>query len=404
MTRPTIFSDVHQQRELMNNKKRITLLSFLAYFVMSGMLAPIGIISSPMAEYYDVPITELTANFSWLTFGILAGAVIALVIFDWIPLKKLMVLLYGLILACLLSLTMHDEFDLIWLSIGLVGICCGVGLAGAALIISKTYNADQRASMLVITDGSFSVAGIICSWIAVVLVAREFHWSGPYVFVALIAAAVVLLSLFSRFPESEVEVMTVAERDPWPASVWLCLIALFLYTLGQYSMLLWLPNYAETQLGAPRDQAGQLVSQFWTGMFAAQLFVAWWVLRVGVRRLVLIAGVLASLASMPLWFYDDIDSLIVLTTIWGFANLGLLKIVLSFATEMVRIPTARLISTLLLGASLGTAVSPWLTSKIVAATDNHFILQFSTGCYIVLTILLVLATRLHDSENVDPTS
>jgi TsgA-like MFS transporter len=388
----------------MNNKKRITLLSFLAYFVMSGMLAPIGIISGPMAEYFDVPITELTANFSWLTFGILAGAVIALVVFEWISLRKLMVLLYGLILAILLSLTLHDDFDLIWLSIGLVGTCCGVGLAGAALIISKTYAADQRASMLVITDGSFSVAGVICSWLAVVLVAREFHWSGPYVFVALIAATIVLLAIISTFPDADAEEKMTAESEPWPVSVWLCLIALFLYTLGQYSMLLWLPNYAETQLGAPRDQAGQLVSQFWTGMFAAQLFVAWWVLRVGVRRLVLIAGILVSLGSMPLWFYDDIDSLIVLATIWGFANLGLLKIVLSFATELVRVPTARLVSTLLLGASLGTAVSPWLTSRIVAATDNHFILQFSTGCYIVLTILLVLATRLQGNGNVGTNS
>lgn len=388
----------------MNNKKRITLLSFLAYFVMSGMLAPISIISAPMAEYFGVPITELTAKFSWLTFGILIGAVIALVVFDWIPLRKLMALLYVLIAICLLSLGIHDNFELIWPTIGLVGICCGVGLAGAALTISRTYAADQRASMLVITDGSFSVAGIICSWIAVILVARGFHWSGTYLFVALMATTVVLLSVFSTFPDSEAEVRKVAKREPWPVSVWLCLIALFLYTLGQYSMLLWLPNYAETQLGAPRDQAGQLVSQFWTGMFAAQLFVAWWVLRVGVRRLVLIAGILASLSSIPLWIYDDIDALIVLATIWGFANLGLLKVVLSFATEMVQVPTARLISSLLLGATLGTAVSPWLTSKIVAATDSHTVLQFSTSCYIVLTVVLALASRFHDARAVDTNS
>lgn len=388
----------------MNNKKRITLLSFLAYFVMSGMLAPISIISAPMAEYFGVPITELTAKFSWLTFGILIGAVIALVVFDWIPLRKLMALLYVLIAICLLSLGIHDNFELIWPTIGLVGICCGVGLAGAALTISRTYAADQRASMLVITDGSFSVAGIICSWIAVILVARGFHWSGTYLFVALMATTVVLLSVFSTFPDSEAEVRKVAKREPWPVSVWLCLIALFLYTLGQYSMLLWLPNYAETQLGAPRDQAGQLVSQFWTGMFAAQLFVAWWVLRVGVRRLVLIAGILASLSSIPLWIYDDIDGLIVLATIWGFANLGLLKVVLSFATEMVQVPTARLISSLLLGATLGTAVSPWLTSKIVAATDSHIVLQFSTSCYIVLTVVLALASRFHDARAVGTNS
>jgi len=362
---------------------------------MSGMLAPIGIISGPMSEFFDQPITELTAHFSWLTFGILAGSIIALLVFDWIPLRKLMVALYSLILVCLISFSLHDNIDLIWPALGLVGVCCGVGLAGAALTISRTYELDRRASMLVITDGAFSVAGIVCSWVAVVLIAREFHWSGAYQFVALIAGIVVLLAIFSTFPKTTTDARTSHTREPWPVSVWLCVFALFLYTLGQYSMLWWLPNYAETQLGAPRDQAGQLVSQFWTGMFVAQIFVAWWVLKVGVRRLVLIAGIGSSVSSVPLWIYGDIDGLLILATIWGFANMGLLKIVLSFATQMLRVPTARLISTLLLGGSIGTAVSPWVTSQVVAATDNHFVLQFSTGCYVLLTILLIVATRIN---------
>ena len=362
---------------------------------MSGMLAPIGIISGPMSEYFGRPITELTAHFSWLTFGILAGSIIALVVFDWIPLRKLLAGLYGLILLCLISFSMHDNINLIWPALGLVGVCCGVGLAGAALTISRTYEMNRRASMLVITDGSFSVAGIVCSWVAVILIAREFHWSGAYQFVALIAGIVALLAIFSTFPQTTTDAKTSPAREPWPVSVWLCVFALFLYTLGQYSMLWWLPNYAETQLGAPREQAGQLVSQFWTGMFVAQIFVAWWVLKVGVRRLVLIAGIGSSVSSVPLWIYGDIDGLLILATIWGFANMGLLKIVLSFATQMLRVPTARLISTLLLGGSIGTAVSPWVTSQVVAATDNHFVLQFSTGCYVLLTILLIVATRIN---------
>ena len=119
---------------------------------------------------------------------------------------------------------------------------------------------------------------------------------------------------------------------------------------------------------------------------------------VQMNRLVLVAGIGSSLSSIPLWLYGDIDGLIVMATIWGFANMGLLKIVLSFATQMVRVPSARLISSLLLGGSVGTAISPWVTSQIVAATDNHFVLQFSTGCYVLLTTLLIVATRLNNSK------
>ena len=377
----------------MNNKQQITLASFLAYFVMSGMLAPMGIISGAMAEHFGQPVTEITARFSWLTLGILVGAIIALVIFDWIRLRKLLMLVYTVIFACLISLIFLSNLSVIGVALGLVGICCGIGLAGAALVISRTYATERRASMLVITDGSFSVAGIVCSWVAIFLIAREYHWSGVYQFVALITILIVLLSASATFPATDGDEQETSSKEIWPLPVWLCIVALFLYTLGQWAVLLWLPTYAEIELGATREQAGQLVSQFWVGMFAAQIFVAWWVLKVGVRRLVLISGVTTSLFSIPLWAHDNIDGLIILSTLWGFANLSLLKVVLSYATQMMKVPTARLVASLLLGATVGTAISPWVTSQIVTATNTHFVLQFGTGCYVALTILLLTASR-----------
>ena len=379
----------------MNIKKRVTLVSFLAYFVMSGMLTPMGIISGAMSEHFDQPVTEITARFSWLTVGVLVGAIIALFIFDLFRLRRLLIAVYGIILASLISLIFLDNLFYVGAVMGLVGVCCAIGLAGAALVISRTYDTERRASMLVITDGFFSVAGVVCSWIAIYLIAREYHWAGVYQFVALITAAIIFISLGSTFPATEAEGHDLARREKWPIAVWLLIVGLFLYTLGQWSFLLWLPTYAETELGVPRDRAGQLASQFWTGMFAAQIFVAWWVLKVGVPRLVMIAGVTTSLFSIPLWISKDINVLIILSAFWGIANLSLLKVVLSFATQMLRQPTARLVSTLLLGATLGTASSPWVTSQIVSATNTHFILQFGTGCYIALTILLLSASYMY---------
>jgi TsgA-like MFS transporter len=385
----------------LNNKQRITLLSFLAYFAMSGMLAPMGIISSPLAEHFGQPVTEITARFGWLTMGILAGAIVALVVFDWIKLRTLMAGLYVLISASLLSLMLVENLTAIGFALGVVGFCCGIGLPGAALIISRSYETERRASMLVITDGSFSVAGIVCSWLAIFLLARNAHWSGAYQFVAVIAAIIVVLTLASSLPQSTAEdAIGRRQQSAWPAGVWMCLGALFLYTLGQWCFLLWLPNYAETELGVTREHAGRLVSQFWTGMFAAQLFVAWWVLRVGVRRLMLIAAFSTTALSLPLWNYSGIDGLTLLSTVWGFANLGLLKVTLSFATQLVAVPSARLVSSLLLGATVGTAISPRVTSWIVDATSTHFILLAGSIAYGAMTILLVFAVHFSSVNSI----
>lgn len=375
----------------MNNRARITLVSFLAYFVMSGLLAPIGIVSGPMAEALNLTVVEVTSGFTWLTFGILAGAILALFVFEWLPLKTLLLLLFAGIGGTLAFLSRQSEAALIWYSLGLVGLCTGIALAAAALTITRTYDADRRASMLVITDSWFSVAGVITSWVAIYLLGKSFHWSGSYLFIALIAVTVFGLVLGSKFPDASPPQEERGVRTPWPLNVWLCVAALFLYTLGQNSMLWWLPNYVQTHLAVAPDQAGSLVGQYWIGMFVAQLFVAWWVLKVGTKRVIGIGAITVTAFSIPLWTVSDPDALFVLATVWGFANLGMLKMVLSFATYMVPTPTPKLVSSLLLGASLGTAVSPWVTSQIVAATSNHFILQFSTLCYVGLSVLVFTA-------------
>jgi len=375
----------------MNNTQRTTLLAFLTYFVMSAMLAPIGIISTPMAEHFEQSVPEITRQFSWLTGGILVGAIIALVIYDFAGLRQVFLGVYGIMTAALLSLMVFDDLTMVGLALGVVGTGCGIGLAGAAIVISLTFDENRRASMLVLTDSCFSIAGFVTAWVTTFLISREFGWSTSYQLLALVTVTIMVLALLSLFPRTTHEESNDAPWTPWPLPVWLCVTSLFLYTLGQYSILFWLPNYAMTQLAAGEGAAGNLVGQFWLGMFFAQLFVAWWVFKIGVRKLVLIGSITTCLGTVPLWIVADVGNLTVLTLVWGFLNLAVLKAILSFATEMVEVPSPRLVSLMLLGATVGTAVSPVITSQVVEWTDNRTILMFGTGCYALLFLLMTVA-------------
>ena len=375
------------------NVKQVTALSFLAYFVMSGMLAPWGVIQGSVANFFNTTEVDVTARFGWLTTGILLGAVLALVAYQRIPIRTWMVFLYGVITLCLGSLLLTKNLNVIQIAFGVVGTCCGIGLAGAALTISLTYDGKRRASMLVITDACFSMAGYLCSALAVLFVGWALHWSVAFQVVAAAALCVAVLSLLSKFPAT-LKHDQEEQSTPWPVSAWLCVGGLFLYTLGQWSMLWWLPTHLEQTIDAPADQAGQIVGFFWLGMLGAQLFVAWWVLKVGLKRVVGLAAVTTVTFSTPLWLVTDLSLLPALSVLWGFANLGLLKMVLSFATETLRVPSSTLVSSLLLGATSGTAVSPMITSKIVEHWGTLSVLQFSSLCYGILGAVLLLALAL----------
>ncbi|MEM1402523.1 MAG: MFS transporter TsgA [Pseudomonadota bacterium] len=376
----------------MSNTIRVTLACFLAYFVMSGMLSPIGIILQPLSEALDLPVEGVAAEFSWLTLGILVGSAFAIVAFDVLSERTWLALVYGAIAVALIILYAQGGLWVLRLALGAVGVSCGMGLAAAASTITQLFDEERRASMLVITDGSFSAAGILISSLAVALVGAAYHWALTYLVVGVISVAVVVLVLTARFPTSHGEASAIAtRRSAWPLPVWLCIASLFLYTLGQYSLLWWMPTYLENDLQVPRDEAGLVVARFWTGMFIAQLIVAWWVLRVGARRLVLLCVAGGALGSAVLWSVPNTTLLPLLSLLWGVAHLGLLKIVIAFATQAVAEPSSRLVAALLFGATSGTAVSPAVTSAIADASSVFTVLKFGTACYALLAVLILFA-------------
>lgn len=374
-----------------------TLASFLAYFAMSAMLAPIGLIAPSLAETIGSSVTDATASFSSLTVGILVGSALALVLVPLLPLRWLMAGIYLVAAVALATLALHTNPVGYWLALGAVGVAFGIGLAGAALTISRLYDGERRASMLVVTDACFSIAGKVISALAGVFVAMSLPWSATYLVVAGVCALIALLSAARGLPEGDAGEESPALRDVlalnrWPRVLWLCIGALFLYTLGQNAMLWWLPSYLAERDGVDVADAGVLVGQYWLGMFVAQLVVAVAVLRLGVPALVLAGSLGALIGSVSLWLGSGLDTLVWLTLLWGFANLGLLKTVLSLGTEAAG-ATGSVVSALLFGATCGTAVSPWLTSQIVAATDLLTVLQFSSACYAVMVVVLLLVRR-----------
>lgn len=365
-----------------------------------------------MSEHFGVEVTEITSGFSWLTFGLLLGAALALWVVQAFPLRAVQCCMFLVIACALAAVRVVPEFFWVKMLLGVVGVCLGIGLAGAASTIAGSYDDDRRASMLVITDAAFSIAGWVCAGLTLYFLGQAMHWSAGYLVVSAVAVGVVGLAATSRFPqhdrsgESEPSATGQAAGNPaihavdaprsaWPLAVWMCIGALCLYTLGQYAMLWWLPQHLQSTMGASAQDAGVVVGRFWAGMFAAQIVVSWWVLKVGVRKLVLVACTSAFLLSLPLWLTKDVTLIPWLGALWGFGNLAFLKIGLSFATQLQTTPSPRLVSALLFGATSGTAVSPFVTSQIVKNFGTLAVLQFSSLCYfgIVVLMLAVLFKR-----------
>ena len=379
------------------NRVALTLASFLAYFALSGMLAPIGILVQPSAAALGVSAGEMVRTLGFFSTGTLAGSLAAVVLLPSVKLRTLTLSVYGVaccVLLCLLL--MPTDLRAIAAMLCVLGACLGIGLAQAALVISRIYSETYRPSMLVATDGSFSLAGFVTASATVFLLTQGAPWASIYGLILAVVLVIFVAAFWLEFPEN------VRSEDPedaglsvraWPRTIWFLAAALFCYTFGQSSFLIWLPSFAQTSIGLSAAESGHLVGQYWLGMFIGQILTVVIVVRLGAVKMSFIGALGCFMAAALLFTYPlSLDSPSMLALIWGICNFGLLKCLISQATLAFNETPAGLIPSLLLAASLGTACSPLASSWMVEALGVAA--GMMTGLVSLAAVLLLVVAAI----------
>ena len=379
------------------NRVALTLASFLAYFALSGMLAPIGILVQPSAAALGVSAGEMVRTLGFFSTGTLAGSLAAVVLLPSVKLRTLTLSVYGVaccVLLCLLL--MPTDLRAIAAMLCVLGACLGIGLAQAALVISRIYSETYRPSMLVATDGSFSLAGFVTASATVFLLTQGAPWASIYGLILAVVLVIFVAAFWLEFPEN------VRSEDPedaglsvraWSRTIWFLAAALFCYTFGQSSFLIWLPSFAQTSIGLSAAESGHLVGQYWLGMFIGQILTVVIVVRLGAVKMSFIGALGCFMAAALLFTYPvSLVSPSMLALIWGVCNFGLLKCLISQATLAFNETPAGLIPSLLLAASLGTACSPLASSWMVEALGVAA--GMMTGLVSLAAVLLLVVAAI----------
>lgn len=379
------------------NRVALTLASFLAYFALSGMLAPIGILVQPSAAALGVSAGEMVRTLGFFSTGTLAGSLAAVVLLPSVKLRTLTLSVYGVaccVLLCLLL--MPTDLRAIAAMLCVLGACLGIGLAQAALVISRIYSETYRPSMLVATDGSFSLAGFVTASATVFLFTQGAPWASIYGLILAVVLVIFVTAFWLEFPEnvrSEDSEDAGLSVRAWPRTIWFLAAALFCYTFGQSSFLIWLPSFAQTSIGLSAAEGGHLVGQYWLGMFIGQILTVVIVVRLGAVKMSFIGALGCFMAAALLFTYPlSLVSPSMLALIWGVCNFGLLKCLISQATLAFNETPAGLIPSLLLAASLGTACSPLVSSWMVEALGVAA--GMMTGLVSLAAVLLLVVAAI----------
>jgi TsgA-like MFS transporter len=362
-----------------------TLVAIVAYAIMSGFVTQEGVILKPAAAGFARSAADTAPLFSYILSGNLVGFVVCLGIFNVATLRRVFAFAYAVLFAGVALLVVTRGFTPATVAFALIGFGAGIGLSAGAVIITRSYAANRRATAFLGTDCAFSVAGFVFPAVTNALLGAGYGWRLGYVVVAVTAAALLVAVFVIRLPEApRPTVATAATTALTPeaaARVGLFALGLCLYLCGQYCFLIWAPTVLEGTFGVPQARANTIVGTFWGPSIFGLLTAAALVTRVQPRWVLLVAGLVAVACTLGLATTTSVGTFFALTLAFGFCSTCMYKLMISIGTEQVAAPSPRLVTFLLLAGAIGGTIAPALSGGVVHALGTHAAAALACACY-----------------------
>ncbi|QHM73523.1 MFS transporter TsgA [Mixta intestinalis] len=378
----------------MTNRNRIglTWISFFSYALTGALVIVTGMVLGDIANYFQLPVSEMSNTFTFLNTGILAAVFLNAWLMEIVPLKRQLIFGFVLMVLAVLGLMTSHSLAIFSACMFVLGVVSGITMSIGTFLITHLYEGRQRGSRLLFTDSFFSMAGTIFPVIAGMLLARHLPWYWVYVCIGIIYLAIFLLTLTVEFPvlgKKQHDAQPVA-KEKWGVGVLLLSIAALCYILGQLGFISWVPEYATKTMGMDISAAGQLVGNFWTsymiGMWAFSFILRFFDL----QRILMVLAALATL--LMYWFVSSNDAAMLKWIIigLGFFSSAIYTTIITLGSQQTKVSSPKLVNFILTCGTVGTMLTFVVTGPIVAKGGAHAALATANGLYAVVFVMCLL--------------
>jgi len=394
----------------LSSQVRLTLIAFLSYMIMSGLLTQAGVILNAIAAQLDMSAARTVSIFSWLTGGALIGTLLSMYLYTRFSVRRLLITTYSVLLLLGLALpflTGAGYSTLAAVFLGL-GVCCGCGLSGGAVIISRIYRAQRRASAFIATDCAFSAAGFIFPTLAGWLLVKELDWTLSYLAVASLAIVILLLAATTAFPDPHQAASTAGNDEPAPERetalmqfkriltprVVCFAIGVCLYLIAQTTFLTWAPNYLMAYFDAQPEVAGQVVSNYWGFSIFGLLTSVVLVNFIPTRIMLLVVSGIAIACTTAFLLIESVETFLTLGLAFGLLTTCIYKIAISVGTQQIADSPPMLVTLMLFSGSIGSTLAPVVSGLVVDSSDEKGALMLALAGFVTMLVLFISAMLL----------
>ncbi|ELI6427716.1 MFS transporter TsgA [Vibrio harveyi] len=383
----------------MKNKITLTAISFLANFIMAGFATQFGMLVEPLANTFDANVNEVASIFSLLNGGALAGTIAAFFLIEKVGIKRMTVLCYGAIAAAALSLYVAPSLFIVMLGMTVIGFCGGVGLCIAGTIVVSVWKDKIQSTMLVVQDATFNIAGVVFPLITTYALTNAMNWSISYLSVGVVALATMFVALLTNFNQCGGESGAEQEaKSEWNFGIISGGVGLFLGMLALYTFLTWAPMFVKEKFDIPFEQAGNIITQYWSAALVGALVSTVIVSRMKIQTFLLTIISVAMVITSVIVTTDKLEWLSYLTYGYGFACAALYNAFIAYGVSFVRNATSKNVSYILISGSAGAMFSPAISSVMESVVGLQTVMYAIPVIYAVVVAMLVVSMKFKTLE------
>ncbi|EAS43769.1 MFS transporter TsgA [Photobacterium profundum] len=384
----------------MKNKITLTAISFLANFVMAGFATQFGMLVEPIADMYSANVNDVAFIFSLLNGGALAGTIAAFFLIEKIGIKRITVLSYSAIGISALGLYLAPSLALVMLAMTIIGFCGGVGLCIAGTIVVSVWKDKIQSTMLVVQDATFNVAGVVFPLVTTYALTNSLSWSISYLTVGCVAIATALVALMTNFKscEGSEQEDTNGNKSEWNLGIISGGVGLFLGMLALYTFLTWAPMFVKEKFAIPFEDAGNIITQYWSAALVGALVSTVIVSRMKIQHFLITIISFAMMLTALIVTTEQLSWLPYLTYGYGFACAALYNAFIAYGVSFVKSASSKNVSYILISGSAGAMFSPAISSMFESIIGLQTVMYAIPVIYAVVLVMLFASNKLAKSS------
>ncbi|MGL4613851.1 MAG: MFS transporter TsgA [Shewanella sp.] len=383
----------------MNNKITLTAISFLANFIMAGFATQFGMLIEPIAAKFSADVNDVASIFSLLNGGALAGTIAAFFVIEKLGIKRITLLSYSLVALSALALHFTTSLQFVMLAMAVIGFCGGVGLCIAGTIVVSVWQEKLQSTMLVVQDATFNIAGVIFPLITTYALTNALSWSYSYLAVGLVAMVTVIITLFTRFNLCEqTQDPADKQQSEWNLGIISGGVGLFLGMLALYTFLTWAPLFIKQKFDIPFEEAGNIITQYWSAALVGALISTLIVTRVKIHHFLVAIITLALGMTTAIVTINHLEWIGYLTYGYGFVCAALYNAFIAYGVSFVKQASSKNVSYILISGSAGAMFSPAISAFVERIIGLQTVMYAIPLLYAAVLVLLLISSKMKSAH------